>query len=99
VPSIWYETFGTVVLQAWSHGRPALVSNIGGPGELVDNGSTGYVFASADDVQLAEILRRLVSDPGHGDEMGQRGYKKLLRELSEEVWLTRVNSVLSSALV
>jgi len=98
VPSIWYETFGTVVLQAWSHGRPALVSDIGGPGELVDNGSTGYVFAPADDVQLAEILHRLVSDPGHGDEMGQRGYKKLLRDLSEEVWLTRVNSVLSSAL-
>jgi len=69
------------------------------PESSFDNGSTGYVFAPADDVQLAEIFHRLVSDPGHGDEMGQRGYKKLVRDLSEEVWLTRVNSVLSSALV
>ena len=98
VPSVWYETFGTVVLQAWSQGRPVVVSEIGSLGELVDNGSTGYVFAPEDDLRLSEILCQLVSDPGQGEAMGQRGYEKLVRELSEEVWLTRVNSVLLSAL-
>ncbi|MBV8533849.1 MAG: glycosyltransferase family 4 protein [Verrucomicrobia bacterium] len=98
VPSIWYETFGTVVLQAWSHARPALVSDIGGLGEFVTNGSTGHVFAPEDDVRLAGILRQLISNPGHAEAMGKRGYEKLIRELSEEVWLTRINSVLSSAL-
>jgi glycosyltransferase involved in cell wall biosynthesis len=96
VPSIWFETFGMVVLQAWSHGRPTLVSGIGGLGDLVKDGSAGNVFPPGDDVRLAELLYGLISDPGSGEAMGQCGYKKVIEEFSEEIWLTRISSALQS---
>jgi glycosyltransferase involved in cell wall biosynthesis/predicted metal-dependent phosphoesterase TrpH len=43
------DTFGMVVLEAQSCGTPAVVSNIGGPQEIIINGKTGFV-AKADSI-------------------------------------------------
>jgi glycosyltransferase involved in cell wall biosynthesis len=95
VPSIWFETFGNVVLQAWSHARPILVSNSGALPELVEDGSTGRIFAPGDPVYLARVLGEVVSDPGYAEAMGNRGYKRIGEDFSEEVWVKRINSVLA----
>jgi glycosyltransferase involved in cell wall biosynthesis len=44
-PSIT-DTFGMVVLEAQSCGLPALVSNFGGPQEIILNGKTGFIGES-----------------------------------------------------
>jgi glycosyltransferase involved in cell wall biosynthesis len=95
VPSVWFETFGSVVLQAWSHARPTLVSDIGALPELIEDGSTGRVFAPGDPVHLAEVLGEVMSNPGYAEEMGNRGYKRVIEEFSQEVWLNRINCVLA----
>ncbi|MBD3346868.1 MAG: glycosyltransferase [Chitinivibrionales bacterium] len=43
------DTFGMVVLEAQACGLPAIVSNFGGPQEIILNGKTGY-SASANDI-------------------------------------------------
>jgi glycosyltransferase involved in cell wall biosynthesis/predicted metal-dependent phosphoesterase TrpH len=48
-PSIT-DTFGMVVLEAQSCGLPALVSDFGGPQEIILNGKTGFV-AKADTIE------------------------------------------------
>lgn len=48
-PSIT-DTFGMVVLEAQSCGLPALVSDFGGPQEIILNGKTGFV-AEADNLE------------------------------------------------
>jgi glycosyltransferase involved in cell wall biosynthesis len=40
------DTFGLVVLEAQSCGLPALVSDFGGPKEIIRDGKTGYVAES-----------------------------------------------------
>jgi len=42
LPSIFYETFGLAVAEAFALGRPALVSNHGALAELVQEGETGF---------------------------------------------------------
>lgn len=42
------DTFGMVVLEAQAAGLPAIVTDIGGPQEIVDNGCTGYVLSPAE---------------------------------------------------
>lgn len=42
------DTFGMVVLEAQSCGTPAIVTDVGGPQEIVRNGQTGYVLPAAD---------------------------------------------------
>lgn len=63
VPSVWYETFGLVVAEAFSVGTPVLSSRIGALREVVDEGVSGELFAPGDPAALAEGIRRLFSSP------------------------------------
>lgn len=42
------DTFGMAVVEAQAAGLPAIVTDIGGPWEIVDNSRTGYVLSLAD---------------------------------------------------
>ena len=42
------DTFGMVVLEAQACGLPAIVTNVGGPQEIVRTGETGFVVPAAD---------------------------------------------------
>jgi glycosyltransferase involved in cell wall biosynthesis len=57
------DTFGNVVLEAMASGLPAVVSDTGGPRELVKNGVTGYVTRSLDVEDFTTAAGRLVADP------------------------------------
>lgn len=60
VPSVWEEPLGRVIYEAYGHGVPAIVSNVGGMPEIVGDGRTGFVFPSGDSQQLALLLQRQI---------------------------------------
>ncbi len=55
------DTFGLVVLEAFSSGVPAVVTNSGGPQYTVRHGSSGFV--ARDGAEFAGYLARLISEP------------------------------------
>jgi glycosyltransferase involved in cell wall biosynthesis len=44
-PSIWYETFGMVVIEAFSSGIPVIASDLGNISKIVTDGYNGRTFA------------------------------------------------------
>jgi glycosyltransferase involved in cell wall biosynthesis len=64
------DTFGNVVLEAQASGTPAIVSDVGGPRDLVQHGKDGFVTKSLDSTELAGAIRRLVEDPSLRQHMG-----------------------------
>jgi glycosyltransferase involved in cell wall biosynthesis len=56
VPSHSYETFGRVIVEAFACGTPVIVSRVGAPAELVDDGRTGLLFRSGDSDDLARAM-------------------------------------------
>ena len=70
-PSIWYETFGLVILEAAGQGIPAIVTSIGGQASLVQDGMTGRHVPPGDPVALATALRELLSNPAGLRRMGE----------------------------
>ena len=64
------DTFGNVVLEAQASGIPAIVSDVGGPRDLVHHGKDGFVTKSLDSAELAGAIRRLVEDPSLRHHMG-----------------------------
>lgn len=56
VPSVWPETFGLVVSEAWEARRPVIAANVGGLSERIVNGENGLTFTPGSEGELAKIL-------------------------------------------
>ncbi len=56
------DTFGNVVIEAFASGLPAVVSDKGGPCELVTEGVTGRITRSLDERAFAAAVAELVLD-------------------------------------
>jgi glycosyltransferase involved in cell wall biosynthesis len=63
VPSLWREPFGSVVVEAMSHGLPAIVSARGGLPEIVGDDTTGLVFDPDEPGALGRSLRPFIREP------------------------------------
>ncbi len=84
------DTFGNVIIEAQAAGLPCVVSDAGGPRELVQDGVDGFVTKSLDAVALASALARLIADPTLRQSMSLRSREKVesrdWREAFEKFW-------------
>jgi len=85
VPSIWYEMFPLVVIEAFASGLPVIVSAHAALKEIVEDGVTGLHFNPGDSADLADKVRWASS---HRDEMLQMG--RNARRLYEEKYTPAV---------
>ncbi|MBI5487808.1 MAG: glycosyltransferase family 1 protein, partial [Deltaproteobacteria bacterium] len=67
------DTYGSAVLEAQASGLPAVVTDAGGPKEVIVDGRTGLVARADDVTDFTSALRRLVDDRGLREEMGYQG--------------------------
>jgi glycosyltransferase involved in cell wall biosynthesis/predicted metal-dependent phosphoesterase TrpH len=65
------DTFGNVILEAQACGLPVVVSDSGGPKELVDDRTTGLITKSHDVEDFANAIRALVTNPALRERMGK----------------------------
>jgi glycosyltransferase involved in cell wall biosynthesis len=79
VPSLVYETFGYVVLEAFAEGTPVIVRDLGALPELVAESQGGLIFDST--AGLVRAINLLVSDPHLRRRLGENGLAA-----REDVW-------------
>ncbi|MCY7315900.1 MAG: glycosyltransferase family 4 protein [Rubrivivax sp.] len=63
LPSEWYENAPMSVLESMALGTVVIGADIGGIGEIVEHGKTGWLFASGDVSALAERLAATAALP------------------------------------
>jgi len=63
VPSIWYETFGYIALEAFSYGVPVIITDLVGFKDMIDPGVTGIII-KADEDELYNNLEAIIKDRG-----------------------------------
>jgi len=73
------ESFGLVVIEAMSLGKPVVAARTGGIPELIDDGRTGWLVPPADARALAEALTRVLQDPTAADVVARAGRKNAER--------------------
>jgi glycosyltransferase involved in cell wall biosynthesis len=71
------DTFGNVVLEAQACGIPAIVSDVGGPRDLVAHGLDGLVTKALDVADLAGAILRMVESPAERQAMGAAARKRV----------------------
>jgi glycosyltransferase involved in cell wall biosynthesis len=64
VPSIWWESFGLVISEAWMFGKPVICSNVGGPAERVRDEVDGLHFQMGDHRALSRTIQRACCEEG-----------------------------------
>jgi glycosyltransferase involved in cell wall biosynthesis len=72
------DTFGNVVLEAQASGLPVIVSDLGGPKELVDDGRTGFVTKAHDADDFARAIERMSSDASLRARMGEEARRQVI---------------------
>ena len=76
-PSICFDTFGMVNLEAMEHGKPVVATTFGGSAEVVEHGVTGFVANPFDVEGFAAHLDRLLTDRSMARSMGEAGRARL----------------------
>lgn len=71
LPSIWYEGFPMVLVEAYACGLPVIASRIGALAELVEDGVTGLLFEPGNAVDLAEKMDWALTHPEAIQRMGE----------------------------
>jgi glycosyltransferase involved in cell wall biosynthesis len=84
VPSIWYETFGLVVVEAFAAGTPVIASRIGVLPGLVEDGATGLLFEPGDAQDLARKMAWAAANPDEMAQMGQRARARYEAEFTPD---------------
>ncbi len=74
-----WEGLPISVLEAMRCGLPVIASDVGGVGEAVVHGETGYLVRVADQRELASRIDELAANPGLRRVMGSAGRERYVR--------------------
>ncbi|HMG04375.1 MAG TPA: glycosyltransferase [Chthoniobacterales bacterium] len=72
------DTFGNVIIEAQASGLPVIVSDLGGPKELVEDGISGLVTKAHDVEDVARAITLLAGDEGMRKRMGEKARQGVL---------------------
>jgi glycosyltransferase involved in cell wall biosynthesis len=72
------DTFGNVIIEAQASGVPVIVSDSGGPKELVEENVNGLVTKSHDVDDFTRALRTLVENPTLRQQMGAQARESVI---------------------
>ena len=87
VPSVGYEVFPLVSLEAFAQRTPVIARRLGGLPEAVEDSGGGFLYEN--DRELVAAMEALRLDPSLRRELGLRGHSALLRLWSEDAHLDR----------
>lgn len=76
-PSICFDTFGLVNLEAMEHSKPVVATVFGGSSEVVKDGESGFIANPFDVPAFAACVERLLADPELRARMGAAGRRRL----------------------
>ena len=84
------DSFGIVLLEAWSHGVPVIAARAGGIPGVVDDGANGLLVPFADVDGLANSAERLITDETFARRLGRQGQEKLRAGYTWDAVVARV---------
>ncbi len=96
-PSTWYENMPNTVLEAYAHGKPVIVFDIGCMPELVEDGETGTVLPLGDVDALAEAIAFYQANSTEAKRRGMRGREMTLTRYAPQRHLEALEAILDPA--
>lgn len=95
VPSLVYETFGFIALEALAQRTPVIARRLGAMAELVEDTGGGLTFGDTD--ELLAAMHRLQDDPSERDRLAAQGHAAAVSRYSEAEHLRRYFDAIADA--
>ncbi len=95
VPSICFETFGIILIEAFRQGVPVIARRIGPLPEIVARSGAGELFTTPNELRSA--MRRMQHDPKYRAELATAGLRAFLEEWTEDAVLPRYLDIVRRA--
>jgi len=95
VPSVCFETFGIILIEAFRHTTPVLARRLGPFPEIVELAGGGELFETQ--AQLLEAMRRVQEDREYRDRLAHAGRRAFESYWSEEAVMPRYLDIVRRA--
>ncbi len=90
VPSICFDSFPTVNLEALASKKPVIATCFGGSSELIVDGQNGFIVNPFDIQNLAAKACLLLENESLAQEFGQNGYLRVKEEFSLDKQVSKI---------
>lgn len=87
------EGMPNTVMEAMAAGLPCVCTDVGGCGELIEDGVTGYLVPPGDDRALAGRILEMVADPRARAALGRSGKERIATNYTVGQMVSRVQKV------
>jgi glycosyltransferase involved in cell wall biosynthesis len=91
-----HESFGLVLAEAMLHNLPIVATKVGGMQYIVDDNQTGFLVEKYNVNEIAQRLGTLCGSAELREKMGALGYKKAIKNYTEERYISRLKKVYHS---
>ena len=96
-PSMWYEGWPLVAVEAMGQGTPVVATDHGAFPEMIDDGETGRLFPRGDAAALAAAVRSITDDPARRAEVREHTFLQFRRRFSRAVNYRQLRAVYADA--
>lgn len=98
MPSIWYEGFPMVLVEAFAHGVPVICSRLGGMAEIVTDSITGLHFEAGNVADLNDKIQWMIEHPSECAEMGRNARTEYLSKYTPEINYQQLMAIYQEAI-
>jgi glycosyltransferase involved in cell wall biosynthesis len=84
------EGFSNAIIEAMASSLPVVATDVGGNGEAVKDGITGFLVPPEDPGALSAAILRLISDPSQAKAMGAAGMKVVAERFTTETMMNQI---------
>lgn len=92
------EGIPVTLLEAMSHEKPVIATDVGGVSSLIRDGKTGLLIDPGDWEQLYSAIKKFLDDRSFRESMGRNARELVKREFSEEKMVTEYKRLYSEVL-
>jgi glycosyltransferase involved in cell wall biosynthesis len=95
VPSVCFETFGIILLEAFKHSTPVIARRLGPFPEILTEAGGGELFETLE--ELVASMDHVYSDPSYRDRLSRAGHQAFRTRWSDRVVVPRYLEIVRSA--
>ena len=84
-----HEGFPAIITEAGANNNLVITSDFSALGDIIENKKTGLVFKQNDFMELSELLKNVIEDPGEYKPMAKKFYDKIKKLYSIDEMITK----------